>query len=96
MLIKTKYINENNITFSVLSTWHCTGDLGFYGTNSKLFVIDKINHIIKYQTFCLSSREIETVLEKHPAVAEVIVSSVRHSSGEYPIAYVKKEEGMEV
>lgn len=54
-------------------------------------------HLIKYKNFLVSSRKIETLLQSHPAVSEIVVVSVPHSAdGQHPMAYVKKKYGVEV
>ncbi|KAL6260702.1 hypothetical protein P5V15_008225 [Pogonomyrmex californicus] len=82
----------------ITSTWHCTGNYGFYETaNNLLFVVDKIKNIIKYKTYLISAAQIECVLLKHPAVSEVVVRGVSHPTDiQHPVAYIKKKIGIKV
>lgn len=82
----------------VTSTWHCTGDYGYYNEkDGEIFIIDKIRNLIKYKLFTILPSKIENSLRCHPAVSEVVVRSVRHNNdGEHPMAYVKKKYGAKV
>lgn len=83
--------------FSVINTWHCTGDYGYFEKDGTFFIIDKLKHLIKYKTHDISPLRIETVLQRHPAVSEVIVRFVLDpSDGQHPKAYVKIKNEVKV
>jgi len=82
--------------FSV-NKWYCTGDYGYYEKDGEIYLIDKVKDLIKYRIFYLSPTRIENILLQHPAVSEVVVRSIPHTTnGQHPVAYVKKECGAEV
>jgi long-chain acyl-CoA synthetase len=57
-------------------TWLRTGDLAYMDEDGYLFVVDRKKDLIKASGFQVWPREIEEVLAKHPAVAEVSVAGV--------------------
>ncbi|XP_012056869.1 PREDICTED: luciferin 4-monooxygenase-like [Atta cephalotes] len=86
--------DEYNVYFN---KWCCTGDYGYYEKDGEIYLIDKVKDLIKYRIFYLSPTRIENTLLQHPAVSEVVVRSIPHTTnGQHPIAYVKKECGAEV
>ncbi|XP_024871115.1 4-coumarate--CoA ligase-like 5 [Temnothorax curvispinosus] len=83
--------------FSVTSTWHCTGDYGYYEKDGKLIIIDNINRLIKYKEYHISPLRIEKVLQWHPAVAEVTVLPVPDiDNGQHPRAFIEIKHGAKV
>ncbi|XP_011706245.1 PREDICTED: uncharacterized protein LOC105461445 [Wasmannia auropunctata] len=90
-------VNNNIASAAVTSTWHCTGDYGYYEKDSEIYVIDRLKALIKYKTFYVSPTIIENLLLRHPAVSEVVVRSVPNSADrQHPVAYVKRICGAEV
>jgi long-chain acyl-CoA synthetase len=56
--------------------WLYTGDLGYLDEDGYLFVVDRKKEVIKPSGFQVWPREVEEVIAKHPAVAEVGVAGV--------------------
>ena len=59
----------------VHTTWFRTGDLGHFDDDGYLVVTDRVKDIIIRGGENISAREVEEVLARHPAVAEVAVCS---------------------
>jgi acyl-CoA synthetase (AMP-forming)/AMP-acid ligase II len=60
----------------VHATWFRTGDLGRFDDDGYLVVTDRVKDIIIRGGENISAREVEEVLARHPAVAEVAVCAV--------------------
>jgi acyl-CoA synthetase (AMP-forming)/AMP-acid ligase II len=56
--------------------WLHTGDIGYLGEDGLLFVVDRKKDVIVTGGENVSSREVEQVLESHPAIREVAVIGV--------------------
>lgn len=56
-----------------------TGDVGYFGANENLFVVDRKKDLIKYNALQIAPAEIEDVISSHPLVKEVGVIGVRDS-----------------
>jgi acyl-CoA synthetase (AMP-forming)/AMP-acid ligase II len=59
-----------------LGDWLRTGDAGYKDEHGYVYVLDRVDDIIVTGGENVSSREVETVLYEHPAVAEVAVIGV--------------------
>lgn len=80
-----------------LSGWLHTGDLGYYDEDGDVFVIDRIKRLIKYKDYQVSPKDIESLLQEHPEVVDVVVMAVLHDIDlEHPIAFVTKLPGAKV
>lgn len=80
----------------VTSTWHCTGDYGYY-EKDEIFILDKIRNLIKCKSFTITLSKIENLLRCHSAVSKVVVRSVRNNiDDEHLMAYVMKKYGAKV
>jgi fatty-acyl-CoA synthase len=72
--------------------WLHTGDIGVIDELGYLKITDRIKDVIKTGGEWVSSIEVEAVLLKHPAVAEVAVVGVEDIKwGERPVALVVRE-----
>lgn len=58
--------------------WHHTGDMGFRDADGFLYFVDRKKDMIKTGGENVSSQEVEDVLARHPAVAEVAVFGLPH------------------
>lgn len=76
------------------ATWLYTGDLGYIDDDGFVFIVDRKKDLIKAGGFQVWPREIEEVIAKHPAVAEVGVAGVADPhKGEVIYAWVVKRAG---
>jgi long-chain acyl-CoA synthetase len=74
--------------------WLFTGDLGHLDDDGYLTIVDRKKDVIKPSGFQVWPREVEEVIAKHPAVAEVGVIGVPDPrSGEAVKAFVVLREG---
>jgi long-chain acyl-CoA synthetase len=84
------YLRMPEETAKVLKDeWLFTGDMGYLDDDGYLFISDRKKDLILHRGMNVYPREIEFVLEKHPAIAEAAVVGRPHPShGEVPEAYV--------
>lgn len=74
--------------------WLHTADLGYLDADGFLFVVDRKKDLIKMGGMQVWPREIEEVLSKHPAVAEVGVRGFPDAArGEVAVAFVVRRIG---
>jgi acyl-CoA synthetase (AMP-forming)/AMP-acid ligase II len=69
--------------------WLRTGDVGHFGGDGYVAIVDRVKELIKYKGFQVAPAELEALLVTHPAVADAaVVPSPDPESGEVPKAYV--------
>ncbi|WP_333878223.1 class I adenylate-forming enzyme family protein [Methylobacter sp.] len=69
--------------------WLATGDLGFIDEDDYLFIVGRSKEMISVAGMKFFIREVETVLERHPAIQAACVFAVKSRRlGETPIAHV--------
>lgn len=74
--------------------WLHTGDLGYLDDEGYVFIVDRKKDLIKTSGYQVWPREVEEVLAKHPAVAEVGVAGVPDERrGETVKAWVVLRQG---
>lgn len=80
-----------------ISGWLRTGDLGYYDDDGEIFIIGRISDFILFRAINVVPMEIETVLQTHPAVFEVVVIGMPHEIDEqHPMAVVSIRPGKTV
>ena len=89
------YWNRPEATSEILRDgWLYTGDLGHLDDDGYLTIVDRKKDVIKPSGFQVWPREVEEVIAKHPAVAEVGVIGVPDPrTGEAVKAFVVLREG---
>ena len=89
------YWNRPEATAEILRDgWLYTGDLGHLDEDGYLTIVDRKKDVIKPSGFQVWPREVEEVIAKHPAVAEVGVIGVPDPrTGEAVKAFVVLREG---
>jgi len=69
--------------------WLATGDLGFIDEDDYLFIVGRSKEMISVAGMKFFIREVETVLERHPAIQAACVFAVKaRRLGEIPMAHV--------
>ncbi len=61
---------------ALIDGWLHTGDLGYYDENGFIYIVDRKKDMIVTGGENVYSREVEDILYKHPAIAEVAVIGV--------------------
>jgi acyl-CoA synthetase (AMP-forming)/AMP-acid ligase II len=76
------------------SGWYHTGDLGYMDADGYIYIVDRKKDLIISGGFNVYPKEIENVLDTHPAVLESAVVGIPHPRwGETPLAFVVLKKG---
>jgi acyl-CoA synthetase (AMP-forming)/AMP-acid ligase II len=85
------YLNNPEATALTVDKdgWLHTGDIGIMDADGYLTVVDRLKELIKVKGFQVAPAELESLLLKHPKIADVAVIPVAdEESGEVPKAIV--------
>ena len=85
------YLNNPEATASTVDSdgWLHTGDIGIVDDAGYLTVVDRLKELIKVKGFQVAPAELESLLLKHPLIADVAVIPIDdEDSGEVPKAVV--------
>jgi acyl-CoA synthetase (AMP-forming)/AMP-acid ligase II len=85
------YLNNPEATAKTVDAdgWLHTGDIGIVDADGYLTVVDRLKELIKVKGFQVAPAELESLLLKHPKIADVAVIPVAdEDSGEVPKAIV--------
>lgn len=94
---KGYYDNPALTAQSFHGTWFKTGDMGRLGNDGMLFIVDRKSDMIKTGGLNVYSREVETCLAQHPAVAETAVVGVPDAIyDEAVVAFIQLKPGVSV
>jgi long-chain acyl-CoA synthetase len=75
--------------------WLYTGDIGYFDEEGYLFVVDRKKEMIISGGFNIYPREVDEVLNGHPATLEVATVGMKDAfRGEIPVAFVALRPGM--
>jgi acyl-CoA synthetase (AMP-forming)/AMP-acid ligase II len=73
----TEYLKEPAITEAAWEGgWFHTGDIVRAGDDGELYFVDRKKNVIRRSGENISAAEVESVLRRHPAVAEVAVAAI--------------------
>ena len=89
------YLNNPEATARTVDAdgWLHTGDIGVLDADGYLTVVDRLKELIKVKGFQVAPAELESLLLKHPQIADVAVIPVADENcGEVPKAIVVKRE----
>jgi acyl-CoA synthetase (AMP-forming)/AMP-acid ligase II len=89
------YLNNPEATASTVDGdgWLHTGDIGFVDADGYLTVVDRLKELIKVKGFQVAPAELESLLLKHPQIADVAVIPVADEDcGEVPKAIIVKRD----
>lgn len=91
------YHDPEATALAMRNGWFYTGDLGRLDSEGDLFIVGRKKEMLKVAGEIVFEPEIEAVMQRHPAVAEVAVVGVADDlRGEVPKAYVARKEGAQV
>jgi long-chain acyl-CoA synthetase len=77
--------------------WLLTGDIGKFDEDGYLYIVDRKKDMLIYKGYNVYPRDLEDVLNSHPAVAQsAVVGKLEERSGELPVAFVQLIAGSEV
>ncbi|RZB39936.1 AMP-binding domain containing protein [Asbolus verrucosus] len=98
MVMKGYYGNEEATRNSFTSDgWLLTGDLAYYDENQYFYVVDRLKELIKYKAFQVAPAELEAILLSNPKIKDVgVVGVPNEEAGELPLAFVVKNEGVDL
>ncbi len=85
------YLNNPDATAKTVDAdgWLHTGDIGVMDEDGYLTVVDRLKELIKVKGFQVAPAELESLLLKHPKIADVAVIPIAdEESGEVPKAIV--------
>ncbi len=85
------YLNNPDATARTVDGdgWLHTGDIGIVDSDGYLTVVDRLKELIKVKGFQVAPAELESLLLKHPQIADVAVIPIDdEDSGEVPKAIV--------
>jgi acyl-CoA synthetase (AMP-forming)/AMP-acid ligase II len=91
------YLNNPEATASTVDAdgWLHTGDIGIADDDGYLTVVDRLKELIKVKGFQVAPAELESLLLKHPRIADVAVIPVADEDcGEVPKAIVVKRDAL--
>jgi acyl-CoA synthetase (AMP-forming)/AMP-acid ligase II len=93
------YLNNPEATARTVDTdgWLHTGDIGVVDDEGFLLVVDRLKELIKVKGFQVAPAELESLLLKHPRIADAAVIGVPDDeAGEVPKAIVVAREPLTV
>jgi acyl-CoA synthetase (AMP-forming)/AMP-acid ligase II len=85
------YFNNAEATRNMITPdgWLRSGDIGHCDDEGYLTIVDRAKELIKYKGFQVAPAELEAVLLRHPAIADVAVIGVPdEEAGEVPMAFI--------
>lgn len=86
-----KFVNGIEKIIFTITGWLHTGDLGHFDENGEIYITSRLKEIILNEKFNVIPSDVESLLLKHPAVADVAVVPVIHElENERPLAFVVK------
>jgi acyl-CoA synthetase (AMP-forming)/AMP-acid ligase II len=89
------YLNNPEATAKTVDAdgWLHTGDIGVMDEDGYLTVVDRLKELIKVKGFQVAPAELESLLLKHPNIADcAVIPFPDEESGEVPKAIVVKRE----
>jgi fatty-acyl-CoA synthase len=88
------YMNDSEASRGAIDPdgWLHTGDLGCQ-VGDRIYFAGRLKDLLKVKGFNVSPREVEEVLDAHPAVAVAQVVGADGNDGEVPVAFVSAVKG---
>ncbi|MBI3965788.1 MAG: AMP-binding protein [Chloroflexi bacterium] len=83
------YYNKPEATVAAWrNLWFHTGDAGYFDEDGYLYFVDRIKDVIRRRGENISSYDVETVVNRHPAVLESAAVAVKSELGEDEVKIV--------
>lgn len=77
--------------------WLYTGDIGKFDEDGYLYIVDRKKDMLIYKGYNVYPRDLEEVINEHPAVAQAaVVGKYDDRLGDLPIAFVELVPGEEI
>jgi len=93
------YLNKPEETAAVLKPdgWLLTGDIGRFDEDGYLYITDRKKDMLIYKGYNVYPRDLEDVINEHPAVAQsAVVGKYDERYGDIPVAFVQLKPGQQV
>lgn len=89
------YLNRPEETAEVLRDgWLHTGDIGKFDEDGYLYIVDRKKDMLIYKGYNVYPRDLEEVINSHPAVAQsAVVGKYDERYGDVPVAFVELKPG---
>ncbi len=89
------YWNKPEETAQVLKNgWLYTGDIGRFDEDGYLYIVDRKKDMLIYKGYNVYPRDLEDVINDHPAVAQsAVVGKYDERAGDIPVAFVELKPG---
>ncbi|MEW6553028.1 MAG: AMP-binding protein [Actinomycetota bacterium] len=89
------YWNRPEETAQVLKDgWLYTGDIGRFDEDGYLYIVDRKKDMLIYKGYNVYPRDLEDVINDHPAVAQsAVVGKYDERAGDIPVAFVELKPG---
>ncbi|XP_042469802.1 4-coumarate--CoA ligase-like 5 isoform X1 [Zingiber officinale] len=90
------YVGDVEATASTLDLegWLKTGDLCYFDHEGFLYVVYRLNELIKYKAYQVPPTELEQILLSHPKIADAaVVPYPDEEAGQIPLAFVVRQPG---
>ncbi|XP_031329059.1 luciferin 4-monooxygenase-like isoform X2 [Photinus pyralis] len=95
-MVMKGYINNPRATQEMIDVdgWLHTGDVGYYDSCYRFFLVDRIKDLIKCKGLQVAPLELETLLLSHPKILDCGVIGVPNERyGEVPMAFIVQTRG---
>ena len=83
------YRNEKATLDAIRNFWYHTGDAGYFDEEGYLYFVDRVKDAIRRKSEFISSYDVETVVNSHPAILESAAVGI-------PVAGLKGEQEVKV
>jgi acyl-CoA synthetase (AMP-forming)/AMP-acid ligase II len=85
------YLNRPDATRDTIDAdgWLHTGDVGRIDEDERVYILDRVEELIKYKGYQVAPAELEALLQSHDAIADAaVIPSPDEGAGEVPKAFV--------
>lgn len=72
--------------------WAYTGDIGYLDDDGYIFIVDRIKHMLKYESNIFTPQEVQEVINEIPGVFKSCVVGVHDEGNDIAFAFVVKDD----